>query len=89
MAENNNYKTITRIIEYYGPVEWLESTMANSRIPIQGTMQMRNGVYIKSGVIKWQPDEVIEGQVEEGDKSPSEQPVEVVKTVPFKRPGVE
>lgn len=56
MAEE--YKTITRIIEYYGPQDWLESVMANNRIPTQGVKQFQNGVYIKSGVIMWQPAEI-------------------------------
>lgn len=77
---DDNYKTITRIIEYRGPIEWIESTLASSRIPIQGAKQFPNGVYIKSGVISWQPDSVTEAQVDE-------QPVEIVKTVPFKKPG--
>jgi len=93
---DDNYKTITRVLEYRGSQEWLESTLSNSRIPIQGVKQMQNGMFIKSGVIIWQPDAITEQQVE--DDSNGQQPVnqpsdemtraiEAAKTVVFRRPG--
>lgn len=97
----DNYKTITRILEYRGPVEWLESTLANSKIPIQGVKQFKNGVYIRGGIINWQPDKVTEGQVEDNnnnkvddinsvDGQPSvelQAAIENAKVAIFKRPG--
>lgn len=81
---DNGYKTITRVIEYYGPPEWLESTLAASRIPIQGVKQFANGVYIKGGIVIYQPDEITESQVEEAETDNNS---DKVKTVTFKRPG--
>lgn len=86
----DGYKTITRVVEYYGSPEWLEATLANSRIPIQGVKQMQNGMYIKSGVLIWQGDGVTEAQVDEQPSPLSPEmrrAIEEVKTVPFKRPG--
>lgn len=87
----DGYKTVTRIIEYHGSQEWLEQTLANSRIPIQGVKQFQNGSYIKGGVIIWQGDGETEAQVEDSNsqRSPEMQRAleEVAKTVPFKRPG--
>lgn len=88
MAEG--YKTITRQIEYHGPQEWLEQTLANSRIPIQGAKQFKDGSYIKSGIIIWQGDGVTESQVDENPSPLStemQRAIEGVKTVPFKKPG--
>jgi len=102
MADNSNFKTITRQIEYHGPIEWLESTLANSKIPIQGVKQFKNGVYIKSGVINWQPDGTTAAQVEDSnnnnnndndsgiDGQPSvelQAAIENAKVAIFKRPG--
>lgn len=84
MAEGE-YRSIVRLIEYHGSPAWLEKTLAASRIPIQGALNLPNGVYIKSGIVSWQPDVVTEAQVN-GDKQPVEQQPPV-KTVPFKRPG--
>lgn len=84
MAED--YKTITRQLEYRGPIAWLEQTLAASRIPIQGALNLPNGASIKSGIIVWQPDVVTEAQVN-GDEDTNKGVAPVVKTVPFKRPG--
>lgn len=86
MADDNKddgYRSIVRLIEYHGSPSWLEKTLAASRIPIQGALNLPNGVYIKSGIVSWQPDVVTEAQVNgDGDKGAAP-----VKTVPFKRPG--
>jgi hypothetical protein len=87
MAADDNYRTVYRLVEYHGPVAWLEQTLAQSRVPIQGALNLPKGVYIKSGIIVWQPDAITEAQV--SDNGQQSQPVEppTVKTVPFKRPG--
>lgn len=90
MPDDNRYRTITRIIEMHGPPDWLEQTLANSRIPIQGVKQFQNGSYIKSGIILWQGDGVTEAQVDEQPSQLSTEmrrAIEEVKTVPFKKPG--
>jgi len=100
MADNHNFKTIVRILEYRGTQEWLEKTMAASRMPIQGIWQQKDGSYIKGGVIVWQPDKVTEAQVEDSnnktddtnpvDGQPSvelQAAIENAKVAIFKRPG--
>lgn len=92
MADNPNYRTIIRIIEYHGSPEWLEKTLAASRIPIQGAKQFKDGSFIRGGVVVWQPDGVTEAQADEaanGQPTSDEmaRAVEAAKTVVFKRPG--
>lgn len=77
----DDLKTITRVIEYHGSVDWLEQTLSASRIPLQGVKQFNNGFYIKSGVINWQTE-----TVEPVEQQIVEQPSDV-KTVPFRKPG--
>lgn len=94
MADDNKYREITRIISYYGPPEWLEKTLANSRVPIQGALNLPEGVYIKSGIIMYHPDAITEAQANGNERSTEFDPTahppleqQPVKTVPFKRPG--
>jgi len=85
MADESGYRTVIRVLEMHGSIEWLEKTLAASRIPIQGALNLPQGCFIRSGIVAWQPDAVTEAQVNESEGQPdSQQPV---KTVPFKRPG--
>jgi hypothetical protein len=85
MADKSGYRTVIRVLEMHGSVEWLEKTLAASRIPIQGALNLPQGCFIRSGIVSWQPDVVTEAQVNgDGNKVSNPQPV---KTVPFKRPG--
>lgn len=61
-ADPKQHRTITRVIEYHGSPDWIEKTIAASRIPLQGVFypsHQDQSVWIKSGVLVWQP-EVIE-----------------------------
>lgn len=66
---------VTRVLEYYGPKEWLDKVLQNSRVPLQGTLATPSGAYIKSGIVLWQPEAVTE------DVSVAPKPVA------FPRPG--
>jgi len=43
---------VTRVIEYYGPKEWVEQTLAKGAVPANGVWD--NGdMTIKSGIVQW------------------------------------
>ena len=104
MADNKDksgYKTVLRLIEYHGPIEWIEKTFSTSRMPIQGEFKPSadNEVFIRSGIVSWLPDEVMESQRNRdmADKGTDDSQVKVEgvedksatrTTVQFKRPGV-
>ena len=52
--------TMTRVIEYHGPREWVENCISNSRIPlngIKGFPKISPETYIRGGVIMWMSEE--------------------------------
>lgn len=46
--------SIVRILIYKGPLEWIESTLRASRVPVHGELPTSRGV-IKSGIVHFQP----------------------------------
>lgn len=70
MAETNSKGerliSVVRVLEYHGPQRWIEATLRASRIAPQGeTVAVGNkplpeGCSIKSGLVVWMIDEVVE-----------------------------
>lgn len=55
-GDENEMVGVTRILEYYGPKKWIAATMANCRIPLNGTVKFDKvapGSYIKAGMVMW------------------------------------
>jgi hypothetical protein len=55
--------SIVRVIEYHGTDEWIQATMAASRIPWQGVVKgqgkLPEGCEIKSGLVVWNIEEAV------------------------------
>jgi hypothetical protein len=65
MADNDNFVTITRLIEMHGPREWINEVLKKSFVPINGTRAIgAKGAYMRGGVVMWSP------QPEEAEEAP-------------------
>lgn len=73
----------TRIIEYYGPEDWIQRVVAASKVPLQGELvipespTVPGGAVIRSGLVNWNVEE------------PAEQPPAPAPPTPIRlpRPG--
>ena len=54
--------SIVRVLEYHGTDEWIQATMAASRVPWQGVVKgnkLPEGCEIKSGLVVWNIEEAV------------------------------
>lgn len=51
------YVTAVRVLEYYGPKEWVELTLGKGGVPMQGVREFpmgpNMGARIASGIVVW------------------------------------
>jgi hypothetical protein len=55
MADEAEYITATRVLEYYGPKAYIEKLLKGGWVPPQGLKELPAGAYIRSGMIQWEP----------------------------------
>lgn len=58
-AHGVEYVTAVRVLEYYGPRKWVEATLIQGAVPVQGvrvfaTTPEGESTLIRSGVVQWE-----------------------------------
>jgi hypothetical protein len=75
MANEQPFITMYRVLEYYGPKDWVQKTMQMGQVPPTGIREFPGGMAIRSGVVQW----VSEGQPSVSNTEP---PVPPIATLP-------